>query len=60
MREAITEYVAREEKREAFGRRALPPGRTMRRRLHLTEREADAWMARLEAGQDVEPPECHD
>ncbi len=28
--------------------------------LHLTDREADAWMARLEGGQDVEPPECHD
>jgi len=27
--------------------------------LHLTLKEADAWMAKLEAGQDVEPPPCH-
>lgn len=28
--------------------------------LHLTEEEADAWLASLEAGEDVEAPECHD
>jgi predicted transcriptional regulator len=27
--------------------------------LHVTAQEADAWLAKLEAGQDVEPPECH-
>ncbi|MGO8932757.1 MAG: hypothetical protein ACLPLZ_09245 [Terracidiphilus sp.] len=27
--------------------------------LHLMEEEADAWLARLEAGEDVEAPECH-
>ena len=27
--------------------------------LHATREEADAWLARLEAGEDVEPPECH-
>jgi len=27
--------------------------------LHLTFNEADAWLARLEAGEDVEPPACH-
>jgi len=27
--------------------------------LHLTLAEADAWLARLEAGEDVEPPACH-
>ena len=27
--------------------------------LHVTHAEADAWLARLEAGQDVEAPECH-
>lgn len=27
--------------------------------LHLTQEEADAWLAKLEAGQDAEPPECH-
>jgi predicted transcriptional regulator len=27
--------------------------------LHLTFEEADAWLARLEQGQDADPPECH-
>jgi predicted transcriptional regulator len=27
--------------------------------LHLTGAEVDAWLAQLEAGNDVEPPECH-
>jgi len=28
--------------------------------LHVTAEEADAWLAKLEAGEDAEPPECHD
>ena len=27
--------------------------------LHVTQDEADAWLARLEAGKDAEPPACH-
>lgn len=27
--------------------------------LHLTMEEADEWLAQLEDGRDVEPPECH-
>ena len=27
--------------------------------LHVTAEAADAWLAELEAGNDVEPPECH-
>jgi predicted transcriptional regulator len=27
--------------------------------LHLTEEEADAWLTKLEAGEDAEAPECH-
>jgi predicted transcriptional regulator len=27
--------------------------------LHLTFEEADAWLAELESGNDVEPPACH-
>jgi predicted transcriptional regulator len=27
--------------------------------LHITGDEADAWLARLEAGEDAEPPEPH-
>ncbi len=28
--------------------------------LHVTHAEADAWLAQLEAGNDIEPPVCHD
>ncbi|MGO4439782.1 hypothetical protein [Rhizobium sp. RAF56] len=27
--------------------------------LHATAEEADAWLARLEAGEDADPPACH-
>jgi predicted transcriptional regulator len=27
--------------------------------LHATEQEMDAWLAKLEAGEDVPPPPCH-
>jgi hypothetical protein len=25
----------------------------------VTAEEADAWLAKLEAGEDAKPPECH-
>ena len=27
--------------------------------LHVTAKEADAWLAKLEAGKDSMPPKCH-
>jgi predicted transcriptional regulator len=27
--------------------------------LHITEEEADAWLAKLEAGENIEPPDPH-
>jgi predicted transcriptional regulator len=27
---------------------------------HVSDEEADAWLARLEAGEDVPPPACRD
>ena len=60
MREAITQYVDREEKREAFRQDTLRSWEAFRSNgLHVTAGEADAWMAQLEQGNDVEPPECH-
>lgn len=60
MREAITQYVEREEKREAFRQEALAAWSAYQASgLHVIHAEADAWLARLEAGQDVEAPECH-
>ena len=58
--EAIRQYVGREEKRESMrqdGRRAWNDYQA--NGLHVTHEEADAWLAKLELGQDVVPPECH-
>lgn len=60
MREAIRQYVEREEKREAFRQSAMQAWQDFRAGgLHVSQKEADAWLARLEAGQDAEPPACH-
>lgn len=60
MREAIAQYVEREEKREAFKQDALRAWDEYQQTgLHLTFEEADAWLGKLEAGEDVELPKCH-
>ncbi|MDE1949707.1 MAG: CopG family ribbon-helix-helix protein [Burkholderiales bacterium] len=60
MREAISQYVDREEKREAFRQDTLGAWEAYRSTgRHLTADEADAWLAQLEEGSDIEPPECH-
>ena len=60
MREAIRDYVEREEKREAFKQDALDAWTAYQSNgRHLTLEEVDAWLAKLEAGEDAELPECH-
>ena len=60
MREAITQYVDREEKREAFRQDTIKAWEEYRSTgLHVRANEADAWLAQLEQGNDIEPPECH-
>ncbi|MBK8336151.1 MAG: CopG family ribbon-helix-helix protein [Sterolibacteriaceae bacterium] len=60
MREAIQQYVEREEKREALRQDAIRAWNEYQTTgLHVTEEAADAWLVRLESGEDVEPPECH-
>lgn len=60
MREAIYQYVEREEKREAYLRDGQKAWEEFQRTgLHLTQGEADNWLAQLSSGKDVEPPECH-
>ena len=60
MREAISQYVEREEKREAFRQDGIKAWNDYQATgLHVTAKEADAWLAKLQSGQDVEPPECH-
>ena len=59
MREAIEEYVEREEKREQFRRDALAAwDHYQTTGLHATAEEADAWLAKLEAGKVATPPKC--
>ena len=60
MREAITQYVEREELREAFRQDTLRAWEEYRNTgLYVTADEADAWLGELEHGNDIEPPECH-
>jgi predicted transcriptional regulator len=60
MREAVEQYVEREEKREQLRQEVLAGWAEYQATgLHATAEEADAWLAKLEAGKDAEAPECH-
>ena len=60
MREAVEQYVSREEKREKLRQDALAAWNHYQTTgLHATAEEADAWLAKLEAGKDAKAPECH-
>ena len=57
MREAVEQYVEREEAREQMRQDALEAWTEYQATgLHVTGEEADAWLAKLEAGEDAEPP----
>jgi predicted transcriptional regulator len=59
MREAIEEYVDREEKREELRRDALAAWTHYQMTgLHATAEEADDWLVKLEAGKKAPPPKC--
>ena len=59
MREAIQQYIEREEKREVFRQNAIRTWEEYQLTgLHASFEEADAWLAKLEIDQDEEPPEC--
>ena len=61
MREAVEQYVSREEQRERLCQDALAAWNHFATTgLHVSGEEADAWLAKLENGQNVEPPECHE
>lgn len=60
MREAVEQYVEREEKREQLRQDALAAWEHYRTTgLHATAAEADAWLAKLEAGKKSKAPKCH-
>jgi len=61
MREAIEQYLEREEKRERLRHDALAAWNHYQMTgLHLSAEEADAWLAKLEAGKVTVTPECHE
>jgi predicted transcriptional regulator len=60
MREAVEQYVSKEEMREKLRSDALAAWNHYQETgLHATAEEVDAWLAKLEAGEDTEAPECH-
>jgi predicted transcriptional regulator len=60
MRKAIEQYIEREENREQLNRDCIAAWEDYQATgLHVTAEEADAWLARLEAGEDAEPPVPH-
>lgn len=62
MREAIAQYVAREEGRERLRADALAAWAEFEESgRHAPHAEVDAWLARLEAGEEgADPPACRD
>jgi predicted transcriptional regulator len=60
MREAVEQYVSREERREQFRQDALAAWNHYQTTgLHATGEEADAWLSQLEAGEDARALKCH-
>jgi predicted transcriptional regulator len=60
MREAIGEYLDREEQLEQLRQDALSVWDHYRKTgLHASAKEADTWLAKLEAGKTAKPPKCH-
>ena len=61
MREAIEQYVEREERREQMRREALAAWAEYQATgQHVTAAEADVWLAKLESGKPADPPRSHD
>jgi len=60
LHEAVAQFVEREEKRETFRQAATAAWDEYRvTGQHVTAAEADVWMAKLEAGEDLDPPAWH-
>jgi predicted transcriptional regulator len=61
MREAIVQYLEREEQRERLREDALAAwSHYQATGLHVTAEEADLWLSKLESGKKAVPPKCHD
>jgi predicted transcriptional regulator len=61
MREALTQYVVREEARESFKQEALASWAAYQETgEHLTGEEARNWLATWGTETEMELPKCHD
>ncbi len=61
MREAIRDYVVREEARESFRQEALASWSAFQDTgRHLTGEEVQAWLTAWGSDAEAEPPECHE
>jgi predicted transcriptional regulator len=59
LREAVAQFLEREEKREAFRQAGLQAWQDYQATgKHLPHDAADAWLAKLEAGEEAAAPEC--
>jgi predicted transcriptional regulator len=60
MREAIAQYVEREEKREAFRKEAMKAWEEYQETgLHATAEEVEEWLASWETETEKQAPVCH-
>jgi predicted transcriptional regulator len=61
MKEALRQYLDREEQRESFHREAMDNWREYRETgLHLTGGEAAAWLDTWGTDAEAEAPPCHE
>lgn len=61
MRQAIEQYVEREEKREALQQDTLGAWEEFRASgLHATAEEVERWLASWGSEKELPPPECHE
>jgi predicted transcriptional regulator len=61
MREAIKDYVDREEARESFKQEALDSWRTYQETgQHVTSEEISTWLKNWGSDDDKEIPACHE
>ncbi len=60
MREAINQYVEREEKRESFNQDTLDAWQEYQETgLHATAAEVDAWLSSWGTENELPAPQCH-
>lgn len=61
MREALRDYVEREEARESFRQEALASWKAYQETgQHLTGEEVRNWLSTWGTGKESAPPECHE